>query len=481
MDRSGETCGDGNKKGKWKKMLVSALSILILAAAVIMLYRLPFRYGLSGHVTFSPEAEVYSNPLTGFAPMGDDPEKAEQTRLVYILLTWREWEPREGQFDVKALEERYQIGRWKGEGKNAVLRFVCDIPGNESHMDIPDWLYERTGDGTFYDTDYGMGYAPVYENTEFMEAHEKALQALGEYCSKDTFVSYVQLGSLGHWGEWHTKYEDGVYPMPDEGVCWEYAGQYQEAFPDARLLMRRNYTLAIDGNMGVYNDMTGMKEDTEEWLRWMSDGGAYEIPGRRITYKQTEKLWNTAPIGGEFTSGLPMEYMLEDNLEETLSLIESSHMTFIGPKCPEINQKGAGEVLKSIGYCYYIESMDIRLDYFNKSFKVKLIWENSGAAPIYFQWPVMFYVLDKEGEPYYSQQVDLDLRQLYPGMKLETENRFVLNDSLREGYTIGLGIINPASEMPDIELGMQKEFVNGINLIYTFDGSQGHTLGKELK
>lgn len=479
MDRSMEKCGDGNKKGNWKKMSVLVLLILILAAVIIILYRLPYRYGLSGCATFTPIAEAYSNPLTGFAPMGDDPEEAEQTRLVYILITWREWEPSEGQFDVRALEERYQIGRWKEEGKNAVLRFVCDIPGSERHMDIPEWLYERTGDGTFYNTDYGMGYAPVYENPIFMESHKKALQALGEYCSKDAFVSYVQLGSLGHWGEWHTKYEDGVYPMPDEEICREYAGQYQEAFPNARLLMRRNYTIAVDGNMGIYNDMTGMKEDTTEWLGWMEHGGAYEIPGRRISYKPVEKLWNTAPIGGEFTSGLPMEYMLEDNLEETLSLIRSSHMTFIGPKCPEINQKGSNEVLKSLGYCYYIDSMDIRLDYQKKSFKVKLIWGNIGEAPIYFQWPVMFYVIDKNGELFYCQEVDIDLRQLYPGMNLETENLFAFNDSLREGYTIGLGIINPISGMPDIELGMHKEYINGINLIYTFDGSRGYTLGND--
>ena len=31
-------------------------------------------------------------------------------------------------------------------------------------MDIPEWLYERTGDGVFYDTEYGKGYCPDYSN-----------------------------------------------------------------------------------------------------------------------------------------------------------------------------------------------------------------------------------------------------------------------------------------------------------------------------
>ena len=28
-----------------------------------------------------------------------------------------------------------------------VFRFVCDLPGDEPHRDIPDWLYEKTKDG----------------------------------------------------------------------------------------------------------------------------------------------------------------------------------------------------------------------------------------------------------------------------------------------------------------------------------------------
>ena len=62
-------------------------------------------------------------------------------------------------------------------------------------MDIPQWLYERTADGVFYDMEYGKGYAPDYENREFIDAHEKALTALAEYCNRDTFVAYVSLAA----------------------------------------------------------------------------------------------------------------------------------------------------------------------------------------------------------------------------------------------------------------------------------------------
>lgn len=89
-------------------------------------------------------------------------------------------------------------------------------------MDIPDWLYAQTGDGSWYSTDYGKGYSPDYNNATFRAAHRRVLAALGEHFGTDGFVTYVELGSLGHWGEWHIKTGEGLVPMPDEAIRDEY-------------------------------------------------------------------------------------------------------------------------------------------------------------------------------------------------------------------------------------------------------------------
>ena len=36
------------------------------------------------------------------------------------------------------------------------------------------------------------------------------MKALGEHYGKSDLVSYVELGSLGHWGEWHVAYYIGI-------------------------------------------------------------------------------------------------------------------------------------------------------------------------------------------------------------------------------------------------------------------------------
>lgn len=114
---------------------------------------------------------------------------------MYIDITFRELQPESpDKFDFETIAEKNNIERWKMEGKHAVLRFVCDIPDdNMMHKDIPDWLFDLTGDGTFYDTSYGKGYSPNYGSEIFIKYHEAAVRALGEYFS-DGFVSYVELG-----------------------------------------------------------------------------------------------------------------------------------------------------------------------------------------------------------------------------------------------------------------------------------------------
>jgi beta-galactosidase GanA len=99
---------------------------------------------------------------------------------VYANLLWSDFEPDEGAYDFKAFEKANHFDFWRREGKHLILRFVMDQPGSKSHRDIPDWLYDKTGkDGQAYKTSYGRGYSPNYENPVLLQAHKKAIEALG--------------------------------------------------------------------------------------------------------------------------------------------------------------------------------------------------------------------------------------------------------------------------------------------------------------
>ncbi|NCB31961.1 MAG: DUF4874 domain-containing protein, partial [Clostridia bacterium] len=277
------------------------------------------------------EAELV-NPFIGNAVWANDlSETSQPFTLVYANLRWADFEREEGVFDFDSFEGENNFSFWREQGKHLILRFVMDIPTSKKHRDIPDWLYERTaGDGKAYSTDYGKGYSPNYENPLLIEAHARAIEALGARYDRDSFVAYVELGSLGHWGEWHVHDKAGV--MPDEAIREQYVLPYVKAFSNTPLMMRRPFRAAKVYGMGLYNDTSADPDDTEEWLSWIEDGGTYDQTQEQSALVPMANAWQTAPIGGELATDRKETALLAENLEETLSLFSASHSSWIGPR-----------------------------------------------------------------------------------------------------------------------------------------------------
>lgn len=410
-------------------------------------------------VEYETTNQVLYNPYMGFAVNADYTSAVGENTLVYVDITWREWEPQEGEYAFDRVWEENSLQRWQEEGKKIVLRFVCDVPEEEEHMDIPDWLYEQTGDGVFYDVSYGKGYAPEYGNALFMEKHKDAVMALGNAFAESKMVVYVELGSLGHWGEWHMNYAQGTTRMPAGEVREKYVEAYQQAFPYACLLARRPFAETASRGLGLYNDMSGYKKDTEKWLDWIALGGAYSQPLLEEKLIPQPKVWNTAPIGGEFTSRLSWEEMLEENLPETLELLRQSHTTFLGPKVPvketaEHYKEGTEEVLKTIGYRYRVSQMCLSFWKWQKEAQMTLTIENNGIAPLYFPRNLYVGIYDNTGRMVEKKRLAVDLREIGGESRREISAGSV---PFAEGYTYTLWAENPENGEKDICLDMDVE------------------------
>ena len=412
---------------------------------------------------------AFGNPLMGYAPSAWYNEVSEDISLLYMDITWAELEPEEGVYNWASIDEENQISRWRKEGKHLVLRFVCDIPSEEAHIDIPEWLYEKSGEaGRWYDGEYGKGFAPDYNNPTIISCHEQAVKALGEHFGQDGLISYVELGSLGHWGEWHVNYSEGIQRIPREAVRDKYILPWTEAFPDAMILMRRPFAAVEKYGFGLYNDMTGQPEATQSWFDWINNGGEYDQTGEKNVIVPMKDFWKTAPSGGEFTSSLSMEEMLDTNLSGTVEMIREAHTTFLGPKIPDENYvDGYKEVLKNMGYRLWISMAELKNT--AKGSRLKLTWENSGVAPMYKEWPVYVYIEDESSKLVEKSRISIKISSLLPGEKattltaLETER---LNSLLEKGYRLSVGIEDPMTELPCVRFAMEALYQEGKNYLW---------------
>ena len=297
--------------------------------------------------------------------------------------------------------------------------------------------------------------------------HAKAVEALGEHLGKDGLISYIELGSLGHWGEWHVNYSAGIQRLPNEAVRKQYVVPWTGAFPDA-MLLRRPFSHASEYGMGLYNDMAGHPDETEVWLREIENGGDLTQTDEKNALISMHDFWKTAPVGGELTSSFSMEDLLETNLDQTAALIRESHTTFLGPHVAN-NQylQGYHTVLKNMGYRLRI-SEAVLLNKL-KGTKLSMTWANDGTAPFYKDWPVWVYVTDENGDTIEKKQVEMKLSSILPGESVKTEiclETKKLVDLAGKKYNIRIGVEDPMTGKENLRLAMKCRYMDGRNLLW---------------
>lgn len=401
---------------------------------------------------YEPDGEsVFVNPFIGnVAWAEDDNAGAQPFSLVYANLRWADFEPEQGRYDFESFERENHLERWRAEGKRLILRFVADVPGKKKHLDIPEWLYAQTADGVYYHTSYGRGYSPNYENETLIAAHARAIQALGGRYGGDSFVAFVELGSLGHWGEWHV--HDDIGELPGADVRQRYVEPYLLAFPNAYLLARRPFGFAAADGFGLYNDASGAPEATEQWLAWIASGGDYQ--GEEDALSPMPLKWRTSPIGGELATSMEAEEYLGECFDKTLDLFRASHTSWIGPHS-FVNVEVGGErqpeldaLLRAVGYRLRIKRATLELDA-SGTRSLTLAWHNDGIAPFYFDWPARLRLSDGSGK---LTELDLPMRvgDILPGGGLET------TVALPSGsYDVALGIADPSTGEAGVFLAMR--------------------------
>ena len=440
-----------------KKLPFILIIVQVILILGLLIYIVPGRYRLYNIVLYDASENFPDNPLIGYAPEADHLEDCENTSLVFITLPFSEWEPEEGVFDTASLEEKYHIQEHREKGRHAVLRFVCDIPSREEHMDIPRWLYDKTG-GFPYQEAEGRGLIPDYGNEYFLQAHAQALKKLAEWCRQDSFVAYVEIGSVGHKGRWPSASSSDPGQAGNglsADVLSRYAAQYAESFPaDCGIrLLSSDDTGAVEG-AGSWNIILGERDKDKGLL--------------------SENLWEQAPVGSSITDSVSMDEILMDNLSDTLEQIRKYHISYIGPECPDAEQQmtnGSEMILRNVGYCFYLNRLQTTMDFIDDDLLFHFTFANIGNVPAYWNWPVTMYVFNRKGVIIHEQTLDLELTRLQPGSEMTVTGAVPYSKELLKGFSVGISITS--EDHSEYITLAQKGVIpdgRGIHRVYKYKG-----------
>ncbi|MCR5323832.1 MAG: DUF4832 domain-containing protein [Lachnospiraceae bacterium] len=396
--------------------------------------------------------EAFSNPGMGWACWAEvGKEGAEKIAfdysMAYLQITWADLETAQGKYDWKNVENRYSVSYWEKNNINFIIRFIMDNPwtltgtrkdetyaevvdkkfieknglaeggkvtegkvkeliatGNY-RTDMPEWLLadlfndvldgKIENAGTFYnwpsvDVLGGAGFSPNYDAEKVIEYHDKCIKAIAE--KFDGSAAYVEMGSLGHWGEMHTWPEAGSFDVydfgsgdyPNKASEAKYAEAYTKYFKKTKVGVRTTRDFSVKGDFGMYNDGFGDEILTEDFL---------------TDIVKVSDFWKTNYSGGEFAYGDVLAWVHNDTIMRTLSYMRESHTSWMGPCSPCDIMKGSTDasiykgnidyLLTQMGYRFRVSKVNkIASAKAGSSIDVKLTINNEGIAPVYNNYKI---------------------------------------------------------------------------------------------
>lgn len=457
-----------------KGRVISRISLL--AAAGLIFFAI-FSF-LNKTTTFCPggyNEPFPDNPFKGWVVWGSSPQFEQYTQpysMIFAKVRWAEVEPERGDFQWEAFEDKWHFDAATGNRK-MILRVVLDDPRRQSvdkYKEIPHWLYDAIdGSGLRYDTsEIGNGLSPDYSTPALIKEHERFIKALGERYNNDPRIAFIQLGSLGHWGEWHT-WPEGSGRFPDYAVAGQYVKHYMDAFPDKILLARRPLKAhSVKADLGLYNDVIGDNSlsGTPSWLEMIADG--YTSTWDKETHPPLEAdWWKRRCSAGELrhhANGIE-HWLSDENYDSTLQQIRDSHTSWIGPGSPgkiknsSDYQYKIDKLLKNLGYRYAIEELTYRNRVkAGKAFFIDLLIQNTGTAPVYYSWPLEFSLIDDTGEIVYRKVISsMDIRDWLPGANRVTLSVMIPGHVISGRYNFAVAILNPDNpDGPGISLAIDQ-------------------------
>ncbi|MCL2425483.1 MAG: DUF4832 domain-containing protein [Oscillospiraceae bacterium] len=117
-----------------------------------------------------------------------------------------------------------------------------------------------------------VGLGPRYEHHMLAIHHEALIRAMAEEIadadSPWRVVAQVQIGSLGHWAEWHNWPIEDKDTFPNAEFAYEIVRHYVDAFAgidNVQLSMRYANWIATRYNMGIHHDQAAQNQHFTVW------------------------------------------------------------------------------------------------------------------------------------------------------------------------------------------------------------------------
>lgn len=442
--------------------LCLSLAVLLSAVGLVSYKSYAFEKSIKIDFTVKKENKPVLNPHKGWVQYIYDPKyfddtvygvgnehSWDMTAVVYSRFNWCDIETEEGKYDWSAIDEMIELS--EKYGKTFAFGIIpADSGCGRSEGLVPEYVYSSgckyviAAASSSYAAD-AYQRTPVWSDGIYHKAAIKLAEAIADKYDGDSRIEYIDIRSLGNWGEWHTYGLDGSI-MPSENVQKQYIKEWSEIFDETQLVLpvnddkpnavskyavKQGVALRRDGLVGLENHEMALTPAYENKLpavgelcygyvdmrddgTWADSKLSTAVRRGRVTYMA---------LGGSIFDGSAM-------YSERRELVES--------------------LQNEIGYNFVVTSAGVEFEGDNAEITIKI--ENDGIAPQYFPVTVILAVTDKKGNNAEKLPVSFSYDSgTFTSGSVKTLRCTVAAETLKSGKYLSAGIFeNVENDVPEI-------------------------------
>ena len=410
---------------------------------------------------FSNSISNYGNHLAPNDSLPDFPGLND----IYFRLAWSYLEPKEGVYNWTLIDTLIQ--KWIKWGHTVSFRITC----KETNIvyATPEWVRLAGAKGTFVNhPDLKIkAWAPDYDDPVFMQKLNNFHKAFAKRYDGKPWVEYVDIGSLGDWGEAHTAYS-GWKDIPVE-ILKQHIDMYKRWYKKTTLIISDDaigqrdtddgsdyiiFDYALKNGIGFRDDSGNVK-----WYKTLGFGpSCIRTPELfSATYKKLPVVLESDHYGDVVEGNMWI------NGEGLLKAVYETHASLVGfhyypREWLKENYDYAKKITNIAGY-WYFPKFAMLPDTLRKNSEhnyLRLTWENHGVAPAYHRFILSVALISKSGGKRFVQELTgSDCRNWLPGEIIAEQHPLTINKNMQPGiYGIAIGLRdecgfhNKAIELP---------------------------------
>jgi hypothetical protein len=384
------------------------------------------------------------------------PEPRFPCSVVYIRFDWADVEPEQGKYNWQVIDD--VIAAWKPRGATVAFRVMTCNAHSAGYYASPKWLFDAGCKGFEYlsggddPTSGGKRIAriePDYADPLYLARHGEFIAALGQRYDGHPEVEFLDIGSYGIWGEWHTPHPASV------AVRKQIVDLYLRAFRQTALVFMSDdaevLKYALAHGTGFRRDGVGSPWHEQNWI---GSKKYAEVQGMA-------EAWQRAPVVFEWFGDYDYLRSKGWSVDAAVNFMLNNHVTLINDNVghvppeamPQLEKlarlAGARFVLRELAH----EKKVTR----GAALHLEMKWANVGAGKLYHPYVLRFPLLDTEGRVCLTVDAKEDPRQWLPGEYVVVET-LQLPATLKVGeYTLAVALVDPTGQRRPFQLAIDVQ------------------------